>query len=194
VKTCIKCGIAKPLTDFYQQEGMKDGLRNDCKACMAVVRRRWYERNRDYAIRRAQAWKERNPERYEEQKRRYREEHKEERRDVARRGHLWRQYGLTPEEYDFLRLAQADLCAVCGLADAAGLHIDHHHDTGLIRGLLCGKCNRAIGLLREDPALFDAASSYLQRPQLPLGCGDKDRPPTRVRRRTEKPAAPEIDS
>lgn len=191
MKTCVKCGDTKPLSDFYQQAGMSDGYRNDCKECMKVVRRDWYERNRDYAILRTQKWREANPERYEAQRRRNKEENRERIAASNRRGHLRRKYGLTADDYDFLRVTQADLCGICGEKEEAGLHVDHHHESGLIRGLLCGKCNKAIGLLREDPALFEAASRYLHRTQLPLGCGDKTRPPTRVRRRTEPPSPSE---
>lgn len=184
MKTCVKCGKTKPLTGFYQQAGMRDGYRNDCKACMKVLRQRWYERNRDYAIQRSQLWRERNPEKFAEWKRRNREENRERISASNRRGHLRRKYGLSVEEFEFLRLSQADMCAICGEPEPSGLHIDHDHETGLIRGLLCGKCNKAIGLLKEDPGLFDAASSYLQRTQLPLGCGDKERPPVRTRRKS----------
>lgn len=191
METCIRCGNRKPLTDFYRQAGMRDGYRNDCKKCMKVVRRAWYERNRDYAISRAQRWRDANPDRYEESRRRNREENRDHLRKINRSGHLRRKYGLTPADYEFLRITQGDLCAICGEREETGLHIDHHHETGLIRGLLCGKCNKAIGLLREDPTLFEAASAYLQRTQPPLGCGDRARPPARVRRRTESPALSE---
>lgn len=192
MKTCVKCGIPKPLSDFYRQSGMRDGYRNDCKRCMQVTRRDWYQRNRDYAIERAQKWRDLNPDKYEAWKRRNREENRERLAASNRRGHLRRKYGLTVEEFEFLRIAQDDRCAICNEPDPAGLHIDHDHETGLIRGLLCGKCNKAIGLLREEPALFDAASRYLQRTQLPLGCGDKTRPPKRHRRTrpaTESPSS-----
>lgn len=66
MKTCVKCGKAQPLTEFYRQATMKDGYRNDCKACMKVMRRSWYERNRDCAIQRTQKWREAHPERYAE--------------------------------------------------------------------------------------------------------------------------------
>ena len=148
-------------------------------------------RNRDECIRRSQAWRDAHPDYYREVLRRNREENREQRAAVGRKGYFRRKYGLSIEELEFLRVAQGDRCAICGQPDEAGLHIDHHHESGLIRGLLCGKCNKAIGLLREDPVLFDAASSYLQRTQLPLGCGDKTRPPTRVRRRVEQPSVSE---
>ncbi len=56
-------------------------------------------------------------------------------------------------------------CAVCG--DPPGrtaLHVDHCHDTGLVRGLLCFRCNSAIGNLRDDPDIIAAALAYVTRP------------------------------
>lgn len=187
MKPCKKCGVVKPLSEFHRATGMRDGRRNECKACWRQLQQGWYRRNREYAIQRAQEWKRQNPKRYAEQKRRYREENKNQRAEVERRGYFRRRYGLSIEELEFLRVVQRDRCAICDEPDAAGLHVDHHHKTGQIRGLLCGKCNKAIGLLREDPKLFDSASSYLQRTQLPLGCGDKTRPPVRRRRPSKAP-------
>jgi hypothetical protein len=80
---------------------------------------------------------------------------------------------MTVEEYEFLVAVQGGVCAICGQAEKRGLHIDHDHSSGLVRGLLCGRCNKAIGLLDENPARFESAKSYLSRLQLPLGCGDK---------------------
>ena len=191
MKVCRKCGQAKELSEFHRARDMRDGHRNECKACWKAICRARYVANRDEYIERARNWQKAHPEYYQERLRRNREEDREHRAEVSRRGHLRRKYGLSTEDFEFLRVAQNDVCGICGEPEAAGLHIDHHHESGLIRGLLCGKCNKAIGLLKEDPALFDAASSYLQRTQLPLGCGDKTRPPTRVRRRTEEPAEPE---
>ena len=192
MKACRKCGITKPLTEFHRARDMRDGHRNECRDCWSELCKARYYENRDEYILRAQRWRERNPEKYEEWKRRNREENRDRIAASNRRGHLRRKYGLTIDEFEFLRVVQGDRCAICNELDPAGLHIDHDHETGSIRGLLCGKCNKAIGLLREEPALFDAASRYLQRTQLPLGCGDKERPPKRHRRTrpaTESPSS-----
>ena len=83
------------------------------------------------------------------------------------------QYGLTIEDYQAMRDTQQGACAICrrdepGKGDRPGkhtkefwLHVDHNHDTGEIRGLLCGACNRGIGLLNDDPALLLRAATYL---------------------------------
>lgn len=191
MKPCKKCGVVKPLSEYHVARDNRDGHRNECKACWKAICRARYLANRDEYIRRAQKWRDRNPDYYQEVLRRNREENREQRAKIGRRGYFRRKYGMSLEELEFLHVVQGDACAICGQTDPAGLHIDHHHETGLIRGLLCGRCNKAIGLLKEDPALFDSASQYLQRTQLPLGCGDKTRPPTRVRRRTEQPSPSE---
>ncbi len=154
---------------------MRDGYRNDCKDCMAAYRKAKYRKDPEIAKRRVQEWRTKNPERYLEGQRRYREKHGEQRRARDRAGHLGRAYGLTPSDYDFLVAVQGGVCAICGRAEEKGLHVDHEHKTGLVRGLLCGRCNKGIGLFDEEPARLDAAKGYLSRRQLPLACGDRRR-------------------
>ena len=54
-------------------------------------------------------------------------------------------------------------CAICEDPPNPNisLHVDHDHGTGEIRGLLCVRCNNAVGLLRENPDLFRRAERYL---------------------------------
>jgi hypothetical protein len=70
-------------------------------------------------------------------------------------------YGLTEAEFDRLRVAQRDRCAVC--MKKRPLHVDHDHVTGHVRALLCGSCNRAIGLLADDPRIIRLAADYVER-------------------------------
>ena len=71
-------------------------------------------------------------------------------------------YGLTLEDYDAIVSEQNGVCAICSRKPKGNLHIDHDHKTNEIRGLLCGKCNRAIGLLNDDISLFTKAINYLK--------------------------------
>lgn len=73
-------------------------------------------------------------------------------------------YGLSADDYDFLLMKQRGLCAICdgGTSGSGDLHVDHEHTTGKVRGLLCSRCNQAIGLLLDDPELLRRASEYLQ--------------------------------
>ena len=73
---------------------------------------------------------------------------------------------MTSEDYDLLLEQQSKCCAICRSDDPSGFkyfHIDHDHTTGKIRGLLCSKCNTAIGLFGEDIAVMNAALDYLKR-------------------------------
>jgi len=86
-----------------------------------------------------------------------------------RDGHL-KIYGLNSESYDVLFTAQHGLCAICGLPEVATMRgkvkrlaVDHRHSDDKVRGLVCSKCNTAIGLLDEDPKKFEAAMLYLER-------------------------------
>lgn len=81
-----------------------------------------------------------------------------------RRATLKYKYNITPEEYARLRAKQADSCAICGRHESelrVSLNLDHCHSTGRFRGLLCGNCNRALGLFGDNPQLLQRAVKYL---------------------------------
>jgi Recombination endonuclease VII len=142
---------------------MRDGHRNECKACWKVIQRRYYLQNREKAIASVQRWRNANPERYRAYRRRYLAEHGEEKKRRDREGHLKRKYGVTQNMFEALVAAQLGNCAICGANEDLSLHVDHDHTTKRVRGLLCGKCNKAIGLLNDDPALMLSAKGYLER-------------------------------
>ena len=77
-------------------------------------------------------------------------------RDGERAG----RYGLTLAEYRALQARQGNACAICR-KPARVLCIDHCHVTGRVRGLLCPKCNSALGFCDDDPRLLRAALAYL---------------------------------
>lgn len=81
----------------------------------------------------------------------------------------FKRYGVTIEQY---ALALAAGCEICGdIVDK--LHVDHDHTCcpaeryrtcgDCVRGFLCGPCNRALGMLRDDPAIIRKAIAYLER-------------------------------
>lgn len=74
-------------------------------------------------------------------------------------------YGITSNQYDALLVAQAGLCAICKRPEKARskkfLAVDHDHNTGEIRGLLCHKCNAGLGHFDEDSDLLADALAYL---------------------------------
>jgi len=73
-------------------------------------------------------------------------------------------YGVTKEFLVDLYEKQKGKCAICESAPqtARGLHVDHCHKTGAVRGLLCHGCNTGIGSLKENPDIFSKAISYLK--------------------------------
>lgn len=88
-----------------------------------------------------------------------------------RRARLKYRYKLTDEEVDFLIKQQGGLCAVCGQPPSDSntrahwngkLCVDHDHDTGAVRGMLCNDCNLAVGY-GKTPEVLRAAADYLER-------------------------------
>lgn len=81
---------------------------------------------------------------------------------------LMKNYGMTHLDYLTLLDAQDGFCAgckkhfsLCSTDRGSYLHVDHDHNTGRVRGLLCGKCNKALGLLNDDPEVLHRLASYL---------------------------------
>lgn len=76
-----------------------------------------------------------------------------------------KKYGLTVAEYDRMWAAQAGCCAVCGRAFTAQTRraaVDHCHQTGKIRALLCTRCNTALGAVQDDALTLRALADYLE--------------------------------
>lgn len=78
----------------------------------------------------------------------------------SRAYHRKARYGVTTQQFEDMMVAQECSCAICRVTLDRPC-IDHDHDTGAVRGLLCQNCNAGIGLLKEDPAIFTAAMRYL---------------------------------
>lgn len=159
MKRCKKCGEVKHLDDFYAASGNRDGRRGECKECSLAARQRWYQANRDRSMAYVREWQRANPDRVKAWRRKNRQRRLEKLREI----HLRNKFGLTPEEYDDILEAQGGVCALCAYPPTPGisLHVDHDHGTGEILGLLCVRCNNALGLFREDPDLLKRAARYV---------------------------------
>lgn len=79
----------------------------------------------------------------------------------TRDNHIKRRYGISRADYDALFARQGGLCAICRKPSKLRLCVDHCHVTGMIRGLLCRKCNAGLGCLGEDQRALVAALAYL---------------------------------
>ena len=81
---------------------------------------------------------------------------------------LKHKYGITGEQYAEMLEAQGGVCAICGreCQSRNRLAVDHCHETGKVRGLLCAHCNRALGMLGDSVNVLTAAVRYLERSEL----------------------------
>jgi hypothetical protein len=164
MKRCKKCGEVKPLSEFYRATGMKDGHRSECKSCHKAKQQRWYAENREHAIAQVKRWQQTNKDHLHAYRREYRQRRKVEERDA----YLRRSFGITQADYDALLERQGGGCAICGKPPGKiSLHVDHDHETGEVRGLLCVGCNNALGQFHDDPALLDRAIDYVGLALLP---------------------------
>ena len=141
-KRCSCCGEVKPTTDFtrYNRQG-KWGFQYYCKACVNKKRKQ-YKLDNPENIKRAN-----------------------------RKHNLKKQYGLTIEDVEKMLKNQNYKCMICGRelflhgssVDKSKIaRVDHNHETGEIRGLLCSDCNRGIGLLKDNPLFLANAIKYLE--------------------------------
>jgi hypothetical protein len=81
--------------------------------------------------------------------------------------HLEYKYGITQDDYNRMLEEQESCCSICGIHEKHCEHqrlaVDHDHNTGEVRGLICKKCNQAIGLLQDNSEFAYNAYQYLQR-------------------------------
>jgi hypothetical protein len=93
-------------------------------------------------------------------------EEKKRRSKAAHEKRVQTTYGLGEGDYDRLYESQGGRCAICPRATGATrrLSVDHDHKNLLVRGLLCRPCNDMLGHARDDPAFFERAKAYLEKP------------------------------
>lgn len=115
-----------------------------------------YECGRERNLARLQKWRTENPERYRAQWERSNRN--------SRNNDLKRQFGITLEDYNRMFAEQNGSCKICGIHQSllkVALHVDHDHQTKMVRGLLCKKCNSAIGFGSESIDIFKKIIAYL---------------------------------
>lgn len=140
MKTCTKCKTKKPYTSFYPAKQNRDGKHSWCRDCCRTAAIKNHRKNvEDPGYRK-----------------------------VERVRRLFHKFRITQEEYDAILKAQKGKCAICKRPPhdyrkgvLLPLSVDHDHKTGKVRGLLCKRCNTAIGLLDDNLTLVKRAVVYL---------------------------------
>lgn len=143
-RICNKCGAEKPLSEF--RKSPKGNYRNKCKVCTYQEKHRWNAENKTEI-------------------REYQNQYRREKPLLRLAGTYRQRYGITLERYDQMFIEQNGVCAICGEINYDGrrLSIDHNHKTGEVRGLLCGRCNFALGNVKEDISILYGLIRYLQK-------------------------------
>lgn len=146
MKTCSKCSVEKPLTDFTTQPKGKFGRKASCRECCKA-----YDKARHTA--------------------RHESMTAEERKDFYKAQTLRSKYKMSVQQYDELLASQGGGCAVCGGQNENGkaLYVDHDHACcpgantcgKCVRGLLCDPCNFAEGLLKSDADRIASLLAYV---------------------------------
>lgn len=131
---CSKCNLEKDLNQFHKRSNRPCGVRSICKECYKLYPKKL--KNRE---------------------------------NYMREYDLKKSYNIDIEKYNEMLLNQDGKCAICKrdhktlLGRKKFLCVDHDHDSNIIRGLLCDKCNRGIGLFGDNIYLLIEAIKYLNK-------------------------------
>ncbi len=152
---CADCRVE------FSYDHLTGPTRHRCPACTL-------NRKHQTDSAKAKRWRSANPDRAREQWNRHNRRRLADPEYVVRKrwDRVLRSYGLTQSQFQELVADQGGRCAICS-GDRCGrgdrLHIDHCHTTNKIRGLLCARCNTAVGLLGDDPERAEKLAAYLRR-------------------------------
>ena len=143
-KKCYSCKISKPLADFYRRKRNKDGRDGRCKVCAEIYGRKYR------STKAGKAAKERE----------YVKRHND--GGIGNLRQRARNYGLSPDEVKEMYTNQNGCCDICEVPiSLSKIQIDHNHDTGRLRGLLCQSCNiKIVGM--DDRVFLQKALDYLE--------------------------------
>jgi len=180
VKICSKCKEEKRKSEFSKCLGGRDGLHSRCKPCRSKANSEWNKSDKDRTKKRMSAWRRGNKEKIKEYNNNYKNLNKDRLmmkakewinknpdriKEINIKEKMSTRYGITPSDYAKILISQGGVCAICGI-DTPGrcgrFHIDHCHDTGVVRGLLCSRCNMGIGQLRDSVEIMLSAIRYLE--------------------------------
>lgn len=171
MRICSRCKTAKPIERFYSHPLCKpNGTRKQCKDCTNEYKRSVHKKNPTINRNRNNAYAAANRDKLAEWQRLNRKNAPDRHKGYQ----LKKSFGITLEQFKKMEADQKSLCALCNQPEKTilksgkikHLAVDHDHNTGLIRKLLCWECNTAIGKLNHDPELLRKAAAYIEKHKL----------------------------
>lgn len=192
MKTCSKCRILSPNSDFSKKSKSNDGLLNYCKSCESTRLKKYYLKNTEKIKNKVEAYVKNNKTKLKEYRiknkdviKKKREDYRKSNQELIRLqrklnynisqridSRLRSNFGITLEQYNVISGKQDHKCANCRRPESSvdfrsgrvrRLAIDHDHSTGKIRELLCQRCNNMLGLAKEDPIILRNAANYIEK-------------------------------
>ena len=156
MRVCNKCKVEKPLSEYGKDKNGLDGYTYLCKECRRAANKAWRAANKDKVKEINLRSKDRRKNYYNSGKG----------VESSRRAHLKRKFNMTLEEYNVMSEAQDHKCYICGKSEMNNknkvLCVDHNHETGAVRGLLCGLCNTGLGNFLDNKERLIKAIKYLE--------------------------------
>lgn len=169
MKTCNKCFVEKQDSDFYfQKNRYGGGISAYCKPCTCVLRKEFRERNPERLKAIRMVYQNKNREKIRASNRSRYRKYLGKYKEAARNYWVKTKYGLSPEQFEVIRISQDNKCEICktefitnGMKTNFG--VDHCHKTGKTRALLCKHCNSSLGQARDSIKVLTAMISYLRK-------------------------------
>lgn len=199
-RNCTKCKVWKPFAEFNKQAGQWQGRRPHCRECQSAQTRVYSAANQEKINARAAVYRSTRREELARKSREYHEDNRELVLARMRAGSLKHEYGITPEQYAAIFDSQGGVCCLCGRPPKTKqLSVDHCHESGQIRGLLCQPCNAALGRMGDNEEGVLRALDYLRtyperiKGALPNGPAFEPRSVRHIHfRRTARHSEPEV--
>lgn len=165
-KVCSKCQQTKETSSFYKQGNKFASWCKECHGSDMKNRRDTDEEFRKKCVEKCKEYYRKNREQLRKQKREWAAENKD--RNRYRRIEIG--FGLSQEQFDAVFEHQGKCCGICKSEtygksrNRLSWHIDHDHSTGVVRGILCSRCNPMLGLGRDSIDILRKAIEYLELP------------------------------
>jgi len=160
-KKCSRCNAVKDASCFSPHKLSRDGLKYWCKTCCSKYNTERNKSSDKYAAY-MREYSRAHPARLSPARALWRERNKDRIKRRVKSNNLKIKYGITLDEFNEMLKVQDGGCAICGSAPTPkDTHVDHDHETGVVRGILCRSCNLGLGNFGDDTEIMSKAIKYL---------------------------------